>query len=107
MVAGSSLKMIERIDHLVLTVKDIAATCAFYQRVLAMEVVTFAGGRTALSFGSNKINLHQQGNEFGPKAHRPAPGAADLCLITKAPLPKVIARPRLNTVPLVPGPATK
>ncbi len=99
--------MIERIDHLVLTVKDIAATCAFYQRVLAMEVVTFAGGRTALSFGSNKINLHQQGKEFEPKAHKPAPGSADLCLITKAPITKVIERLRLNNVPVVHGPTTK
>lgn len=99
--------MIERIDHLVLTVKDIGATCTFYRKVLGMEVVTFAGGRTALSFGASKINLHQQGKEFEPKAHRPTPGSADLCLITKAPIPKVIERLRDNNVPVVHGPTTK
>jgi catechol 2,3-dioxygenase-like lactoylglutathione lyase family enzyme len=99
--------MIERLDHLVLTVKDIAASCAFYQQVLAMEVVTFAEGRMALSFGSNKINLHQQGKEFEPKAHRPTPGSADLCLITRAPIARVIERLRLNHVAIIHGPTTK
>jgi catechol 2,3-dioxygenase-like lactoylglutathione lyase family enzyme len=99
--------MIDRIDHLVLTVKDMAATCAFYEKVLGMEVVTFAGGRTALSFGANKINLHQQGKEFEPKAHRPTPGSADLCLITKAPIAAVIERLRLSNVPIAHGPTTK
>jgi catechol 2,3-dioxygenase-like lactoylglutathione lyase family enzyme len=99
--------MIERIDHLVLTVKDIAATCSFYQKVLGMQVVTFAGGRTALSFGANKINLHQQGQEFEPKAHRPTPGSADLCLITKAPIASVVERLRLNGIAIAHGPTTK
>jgi catechol 2,3-dioxygenase-like lactoylglutathione lyase family enzyme len=99
--------MIDRIDHLVLTVKDIAATCAFYEEVLGMQVVTFAGGRTALSFGANKINLHQQGKEFEPKAHRPTPGSADLCLIARSPIASVIERLRLNNVPIVHGPTTK
>ena len=49
---------IDRLDHLVLTVVDIDATCDFYARVLGMERVTFAGGRTALAFGCQKINLH-------------------------------------------------
>ena len=50
---------IERLDHLVLTVADIARTCEFYSRVLGMEVTTFGEGRTALKFGQQKINLHQ------------------------------------------------
>ena len=70
---------IERLDHLVLTVKDIPATCDFYSRVLGMEVVTFGAGRKALAFGQSKINLHQQGREFEPKAAAPTPGSADLC----------------------------
>ena len=80
-----------RLDHIVLTVADVAATCAFYQRVLGMQVVTFAGGRKALSFGNQKINLHQAGREFEPKAARPTPGSADLCLVAKTPLDAVIA----------------
>jgi catechol 2,3-dioxygenase-like lactoylglutathione lyase family enzyme len=75
---------IERLDHLVLTVKDIPATCDFYSRVLGMEVVTFGAGRKALAFGQSKINLHQQGREFEPKAAAPTPGSADLCLVTLA-----------------------
>ena len=81
---------IDSLDHLVLTVRDIGTSCDFYARVLGMEVVTFAGGRKALSFGSQKINLHQQGQEFEPKAHRPVPGSADLCFITSIPLHEVM-----------------
>jgi len=80
---------IDHLDHLVLTVKDIDVTVSFYQRVLGMDVVVFGEGRKALSFGLQKINLHQQGNEFEPKAERPTPGSADLCFITSVPLPEV------------------
>ena len=73
-----------RIDHLVLTVADIRATCEFYERVLGMEVVTFGEGRKALVFGAQKINLHEAGREFEPKAAKPTPGAIDLCLIVEA-----------------------
>ncbi|MFP3648333.1 VOC family protein, partial [Paraburkholderia sp. SIMBA_054] len=59
---------IERIDHLVMTVADVEATCAFYARVLGMQVVSFGEGRRALVFGGQKINLHQAGREFEPKA---------------------------------------
>jgi len=82
---------IDRLDHLVLTVADIAATCTFYQRVLGMQVVSFAGGRKALAFGNQKINLHEAGHEFEPKAERPAPGSGDLCFISETPLDDVIA----------------
>ncbi len=80
---------IDSLDHLVLTVADIEATCAFYQRVLGMEVVTFGAGRKALAFGVQKINLHQAGREFEPKAQRPTPGSADLCFLTSVPLAEV------------------
>jgi catechol 2,3-dioxygenase-like lactoylglutathione lyase family enzyme len=74
---------IDSLDHLVLTVKNIEATSAFYLNVLGMEIVTFGRGRKALSFGSQKINLHEHGSEFEPKAWQPAPGSADLCFIPK------------------------
>ena len=80
---------IDSLDHLVLTVADIEAACAFYQRVLGMEVVTFGAGRKALAFGVQKINLHQAGREFEPKAQRPTPGSADLCFLTSVPLAEV------------------
>ena len=82
--------MIERIDHIVFTVKDVAETCHFYQQVLQMDIETFGEGRKALRFGSQKINLHQFGNEFEPKAAAPAPGTQDICLITRKPLDEVI-----------------
>ncbi len=82
---------IDHIDHLVLTVKSIEASCDFYSSVLGMEVETFREGRKALRFGNQKFNLHQAGHEFEPKAQKPTPGAADLCLIAHTPLKDVIA----------------
>ena len=81
---------IERLDHLVLTVTNIEKTCKFYQQILGMEVITFGENRKALKFGQQKINLHQLGREFEPKADKPTPGSADLCFITSTPLTKVI-----------------
>ena len=82
--------VIDHLDHLVLTVADIDATVAFYSSALGMEVVTF-GNRKALRFGEQKINLHQAGKEFEPKAAHPTPGSGDLCFITKAPIEEVIS----------------
>ena len=81
---------VRRLDHLVLTVADIDASVDFYTRVLGMTAVTFRGGRTALVFGSSKINLHQAGREFSPKALRPTPGSADLCFIVDDPIDDVV-----------------
>jgi catechol 2,3-dioxygenase-like lactoylglutathione lyase family enzyme len=82
--------VVDHLDHLVLTVADIDVTIAFYTSALGMEVVTF-GGRKALRFGEQKINLHQAGKEIEPKATHPTPGSADLCFITKTPLEDVIS----------------
>ncbi len=98
---------IDRIDHIVLTVRDIEATCAFYTRVLGMTVTTFGAGRKALVFGGQKINLHQAGREFEPKAHAPTPGSADFCLISAIPLPDVIAHLAGCKVAIVDGPVAK
>lgn len=98
---------IDSIDHLVLTVADIDATCAFYQRVLGMQVVTFAGGRKALAFGAQKINLHPLGREYEPKAHRPTAGSGDLCLITSAPLAEFVQHLQACEVPVLEGPVPK
>ena len=90
-----------------LTVADVAATCAFYHRVLGMAVVSFGDGRKALAFGQQKINLHAHGHEFEPKADRPTPGAADFCLLTSVPLADVVARLRAEGVALVAGPVPR
>jgi len=98
---------IDRLDHLVLTVADIDATTDFYTRVLGMKAVTFGAGRTALAFGQSKINLHQAGHEFEPKAHRPTPGSADLCLITTDSLDRVIEELVRHDVPIEEGPVDR
>lgn len=98
---------IEGIDHLVLTVQDIDATCAFYTAVLGMQVVTFGAGRKALAFGRQKINLHQAGQEFEPKSQKSTPGSADLCLVTATPLDEVIAHLRTCQVDILEGPVAR
>ena len=98
---------IDAIDHVVLTVKDIEATCAFYARALGMKVVTFAPGRKALAFGSQKLNLHQQGKEFEPRALNPIPGSGDLCLITSLEMKEVVAHLQACGVALIDGPVKR
>ena len=81
---------VEGIDHIVLTVTDIDTTCAFYTKVLGMHITTFGANRKALSSGSQKINLHQYGREFEPKAKRPTPGSEDLCFFTDVPITQLL-----------------
>ena len=98
---------IDRIDHIVLTVFDIERTISFYSRVLGMEPVTFAGGRRGLAFGRQKLNLHQAGREFEPKALAPAPGAIDLCFIASTALEEVIETLKEDGVAIIEGPVDK
>lgn len=83
--------MIARIDHLVLTVRSLDATCAFYQRVLDFRRADAPGQPAALIFGEQKINLHEVGHTFEPKAKAPTPGAGDFCLIADRPLSEMCA----------------
>ena len=95
---------ISSIDHLVLTVIDIDVTCAFYQNILGMEVITFGDNRKALKFGNQKFNLHQVGKEFEPKALNPTSGAIDLCLLTETPLDDVISHLESHNITIEEGP---
>jgi len=99
--------VIDRIDHLVLTVADIDQTIDFYVRVLGMQPITFGAGRRGLRFGGQKLNLHQAGGEPEPKAHRPTPGSADVCLVTTTPLDQVLAHLRACQVPVEEGPVAR
>ncbi|WKA52049.1 VOC family protein [Planococcus liqunii] len=81
---------IDRLDHLVLTVSSIERTCEFYHEALGLDTHTFGDNRKALRFGNQKINLHEKGKEFEPKAKMPTPGSADLCFITEVPIAEVI-----------------
>jgi catechol 2,3-dioxygenase-like lactoylglutathione lyase family enzyme len=98
---------IEVLDHLVLTVADIGRTRDFYERVLGMEPVVFGEGRHALAFGAQKINLHEAGQEFEPKASVPTPGSADLCFLTNASVAEVVEHLEANSVEIIEGPVRR
>ncbi|WP_243613568.1 VOC family protein [Shimia aestuarii] len=99
------------LDHLVLTVADIPATCRFYEDVLGMTATRFspADGSTrwALSFGAQKINLHRAGAEFDPKAAFPTPGSADLCFLSKTPVSEWQDHLAAKDIPIADGPITR
>jgi catechol 2,3-dioxygenase-like lactoylglutathione lyase family enzyme len=82
---------LERLDHLVLTVRDIEATCDFYVRVLGMRKIVFQNGRKALAFGQQKINLHPIGTAIEPKSAAPTPGSADLYFIRNEDVSGIVA----------------
>lgn len=98
---------LDRLDHLVLTVRDVQATTAFYGDVLGLEAVRFGRGRLALRFGDQKLNLHQAGQEIDPRAARPTPGSADLCFLTSEPLAFWLARLRAAGVAVEEGPVMR
>jgi catechol 2,3-dioxygenase-like lactoylglutathione lyase family enzyme len=99
--------MIDRIDHFVLTVRSVDATCDFYSRALGMRVVDFADGRKALAFGAQKINLHEAGREFEPKAERPTPGSGDFCLISSTPVDTMAEHLRGLGIEIEEGPVAR
>ena len=98
---------IKQLDHLVLTVKNINDTVRFYQTVLGMKKECFGEGRTALLFGTQKINLHEYGKEFEPKAHLAVPGSEDICFITGTPLAEAMQHARKQGVEIIEGPITR
>ena len=99
--------MINRIDHIVLTTRDKEACIRFYTEVLGMQLESFSENRLALKFGTQKINLHEWGKEFTPRAHVAAPGTLDLCFIAAVPLEAVIAKLGKAGIPIVEGPVMK
>jgi catechol 2,3-dioxygenase-like lactoylglutathione lyase family enzyme len=102
--------MIERIDHIVLTTRDKEACIRFYTEVLGMELVKFrtpTEERFAFKFGAQKINVHEWGKEFAPRAHVAAPGTLDLCFIAAVPLDAVIEKLNHNKIRILDGPVPK
>jgi catechol 2,3-dioxygenase-like lactoylglutathione lyase family enzyme len=102
--------MIDHIDHIVLTTRDLEACIRFYTEVLGMKLERFrtpTEERLALKFGAQKINLHEWGREFTPRAHVAVPGSLDLCFIASVPLDDVIAKLRQRKVQILEGPVAK
>ena len=102
--------MIDHVDHIVLTTRDLAGCIRFYSEVLGMKLESFrtpTETRQALKFGNQKINLHEWGREFTPRAHVAAPGTLDLCFIAAIPLDGVIAKLKAAQVPILEGPVMK
>lgn len=95
------------IDHIVLTVKSIPKSVHFYCNILGMIEVTFGKDRKALLCGSQKINLHEYGKEFEPKAFHPLPGSIDICLITETPLEEVAERLNRHEIKIIQGPVER
>jgi catechol 2,3-dioxygenase-like lactoylglutathione lyase family enzyme len=98
---------ISRLDHLVLTVRNIETSVKFYESVLGMEQEIFGVDRVALKFGAQKINLHEAGKEFEPKAQQPLTGSADLCFITQTALHKAMAHVAVLGVEIIDGPVER
>jgi len=102
--------MIDHIDHIVLTTRDREGCVRFYTEVLGMTLESFqtpVAQRWALKFGNQKINLHEWGKEFEPRAHVAAPGTLDLCFIASVPLEQVVERLKRLGVEILEGPVTK
>jgi catechol 2,3-dioxygenase-like lactoylglutathione lyase family enzyme len=102
--------MIDRIDHIVLTTRDKEGCVRFYRDVLGMTLESFrtpTEERLALKFGRQKINLHEWGREFSPRAHVAAPGTLDLCFIASVPLQAVVEKLKEKNIPVLEGPVAK
>jgi catechol 2,3-dioxygenase-like lactoylglutathione lyase family enzyme len=102
--------MIDHIDHLVLTTRDKDACIRFYSEVLGMKLEKFrtpTEERLALKFGAQKINLHEWGREFTPRAHVAVPGSLDLCFVSSLPLESVIERLKIANIQIIEGPVAK
>jgi catechol 2,3-dioxygenase-like lactoylglutathione lyase family enzyme len=99
--------VIDRLDHLVLTTRHRERCIDFYTRILGMRLETFGQGRIAFRFGDQKINLHEAGREFEPKAERPTPGGLDLCFLASVPLDMLVRRLEAAGVPIEIGPVLR
>ena len=102
--------MIDHVDHIVLTTRDLVSCLRFYCDVLGMKQEKFqtpTETRLALKFGNQKINVHEWGKEFTPRAHVAAPGTMDLCFIASVPLKKVIEKLKEEKINIIEGPVMK
>jgi catechol 2,3-dioxygenase-like lactoylglutathione lyase family enzyme len=107
MTSAPPAAVIDSLDHLVLTVRDLDVTCRFYERVLGMTPREFQPGRWAVFFGTQKINLHVVGNVVDKHVRHAMPGSADLCLLTRTPIADVAARLSAMSIAIIEGPGPR
>ncbi len=80
---------LEKIDHVVITVKDLNKTIDFYTNILGMKLEKFSSSlknnqiRYAVCFGSQKINIHEEKKPLKPNALKPSSGSMDICFISQ------------------------
>ena len=80
---------LEKIDHVVITVKNLNKTIDFYTNILGMKLEQFSSSldnnqsRYAVNFGSQKINIHEEIKPIKPNALNPSSGSMDICFISK------------------------
>jgi catechol 2,3-dioxygenase-like lactoylglutathione lyase family enzyme len=96
-----------QLDHLVLTVRDIARTVSFYTEVLGMQSRTFGEGRTALHFGNQKLNLHPSDRVLDPNVRHATPGSADVCFVVDEPIDDWMKHLGRHNVPIILGPVKR
>jgi catechol 2,3-dioxygenase-like lactoylglutathione lyase family enzyme len=105
------MELVERVDHIVLTVRDIEVMAHFYERALGLQREFFRGPegqpRHALRFGNQKINLQDRATETPTKAQVPTFGSGDFCLIAAIPLEQVIAHLKREQIPIEAGPVSR
>ncbi|MXP62702.1 VOC family protein [Roseomonas sp. M0104] len=101
---------VDRLDHLVITCRDVDVSASWYQRVLGMEREAFGEQRrNALRFGGQKINLRPQTatQEEWFTGTAAAPGTQDLCFIVAVTAEDVIAHLHECGVTIEKGPVPK
>jgi catechol 2,3-dioxygenase-like lactoylglutathione lyase family enzyme len=98
---------IDHIDHVVLNCRDVDATVDWYVRVLGMQRVVFGGGRIALAFGTQKLNVRPTDSPNWVTAAADVPGSLDLCFIADAEPEAIGAHLRACGVDITEGPVAK
>ena len=103
---------IDRFDHIVLNVRDVESSAAWYAEVLGMQREDFAsrtGTRVAMRFGRHKINLRPVDADAVAwfTGAYPAAGSDDLCFISADPPAQVVAHLQACRVGIEAGPVER
>jgi catechol 2,3-dioxygenase-like lactoylglutathione lyase family enzyme len=104
---------IDAFDHIVMNVRDVEVTAAWYERVLGVTRETWTvpgrGLTTAIKFGRNKINLRPYGlsQKMWFTGNAIAPGSDDLCFLTSSTPQQVADHFKACGVAIEEGPTDK